>query len=360
MKRLLAFVFGLMLIAGLAGCRKKSPEETLMAAETKLQRGDLIGARVEFREILEKNPDSPVAPQARLRLAQCYLSERDFEQAMPHLEKIVESVGLSDERAQTALDLLFQCYFNLQRYDDGLQAAEQYLKDLPPDNDFAFQMRCNVTELLFADGRTSEGLNTLVSLMESGSSHEQRMYAAERIVYASVRNQDYDRAIKTYADYIEKYPDFEGVSDLIAGQAYFYGRKGDQARSDELFQKARDSYKNAIEATLDNQKKAELYFRLAKAYELRREFDEARAQYELVIKEFSDTPLREPAQVALGDTWIMEGNNARCLEYFQVLMGREQANPRMVQAIRARVMRLMSEQRDGGTTPTATSPAPGQ
>jgi len=357
MKRLIPLFLILILISGISGCRKKSPDQYLQMAEQKLRQRDFIGARIDLKEILRKYPDQPAADQARFLLAQCYFAERDFVQCRSHMKVIFKKYGPNDIRGRQAFEFILNTYRMEKKFADGILEAKRILTNIPPENEFAFTVNLMIGDLMVEDNRTTEAIRHLQNLVENQEDHQMRTAAMERQISIFIGQNKIDEAIRVYGDYAVKYPDYENINDLFAGQAYFYSKKGDQEKADELFEKAMNGYNRAIEKTLDKSRKSDLAFRQAKSYELFNKFPEAREKYRFIIEEYPGTPPELHSRLSLGDTYYLEGDKEQAMKYFQQLLESQPENPELVKMVRGRIASLMriraaEEQRDATTTGT--------
>ena len=353
----------LLLCAGLilafSGCAKKNPEEKLQQAEIKMRNNDLIGARIELKELLEENREGPVATQARFLLGQAYFYERDFESARQYLNQALKEFGLQDDRGRLSLDMILNTYAVEKRFEEGIAKAKEIMEPLPPENDIGFRVKTQIADLLAMDGRTTESLQYVQKLVQEGVTHQQRTYALEKVVYLMVSQQKYEEAVEAYEDYLEKYPDYEDKNDLLAGIGYFYSKQGQEEKGEEYFQQAREGYDEAMEETLDKNRKAELMYRKGKSYELSGEFEQARDVYNKIVQEFPESELRTQAIFAAGDSYVMQDKRKEALEYFQEAQQKFAQNPQIVQGVRRRLGRLMQlRQGDQATTPGAAMQRP--
>jgi len=353
----LILLFAICLALGGGGCSKKAPEEALKEAEQKLRKGDLIGARIDLKELLRKYPDHPITTDARFMLAQCYFAERDFAQCRSHAEILLKRFGVQDERGKAAIELILNTYRMEGRFSDGIAQAEKLAKQLKPGDEFGLKIQCMISDLLVDDKKTSEAVSRLNDLVANGKDDLQRTAALEHLVYIYAETKNFDEAIRAYNDYYEKYPDYENKNDLIAGQAYFYNVKGDKDKAGEMFARAIKGYQEIFDKTLDRGKKAEFLFRQAKTYELQRDFASAREKYQLILQGFNDTPFAQPSLFAIGDSYYMEMQFDKALNYYQEILKSQAQNPQVVQIARSRIANILRQQAGARASARPTTPS---
>jgi len=358
MKRISIFILLLVIlwVLGSAGCAKKSPEEALREAEMKLRKGDLIGARIDLKELLRKYPDHQLTTEARFMLAHCYFAERDYTQCRSHTELLLKQFGVKDERGRAAFELIMNTYRMEGRFADGIAEAEKLLKELKPEDEFGFKIKCMIADLLVDDKKTTDAISRLNNLIAIGKDDLQRTAALERQVSIYSQMNNFDEAIRIYGEYYDKYPEYENKNDLIAGQAFFYDMKGDKDKARELFAKAIQGYQEMFDKTLDRSKKAEFLFRQAKTYELHKEFATAREKYQMILKDFSDTPFTQSTLFAIGDSYYLERQIDKALNYYQEILKSQAQNPQVVQLARARIAAMLRQQAGTRASTQPTSP----
>jgi TolA-binding protein len=343
MKRQITFLLlGTLLIFG--GCKKKSTEEALKESQMKVQQGDLIGARIDLKEIIRKRPNDPLITDARFMLAHCYFAEKDFGQCRNHAQIIIDQFGPEDPRAKAAFELILNAYNMEQKFAEGIQESEKFMNKLSKDDEFGFKLQCMISDLLVSDNKTSEAIAKLQNLVETGKDHEQRSAALERLVGLFAAMRKYPEAIQSYDEYAKKYPDYEDYYDLVTGQAYFYDMMGEKEKSGEMFARAVKGYMEMADKTLDRPRKAELFFRQAKTMELQKQFEEARAKYDVIMSEYSDTPLAQHALFAKGDSYFLEGNPEKSLNFYQEQLKTQLEDSPVLRGIRSRIAGIMREQ----------------
>lgn len=343
MKRMIIFsLLAILIIIG--GCKKKSPEEALRESQMKIQRGDLIGARIDLKEIIRKYPNDPLITDARFLLAHCYFAERDFSQSRNHAQMIIDQFGPQDPRSKAAFQLILNTYNMEQKFAEGIKEAEKFSTKLSKDDDFDFELQCMIADLLVSDNNTTEAITRLKNLIAEGKDHKQKTEALERLVALYAAMKIYPEAIRTYEEYAKKNPDYENYYDLITGQAYFHVMMGDKDKAEEMYGKALKGYQEMADKTLDRSRKAELIFRQAKTLELQKQFDQAREKYDVIMSEYSDTPLSPHAMFAKGDSYLLESEPDKSLNFFQEQLKSLGENSPVLQGVRARIAGLMREQ----------------
>jgi len=354
MKRALMTLILAALILIAIGCQKKKPEDLLAEADLKMRRGDVIGARIDLKELLNKQPLSrEIEAKAHYSLSRCYYFEKDFIQARAQLNEVYKILGPKNQLGQDSFKIILTTYRVEKQFKEGIKEAEALIKTLPPDDMFSLELNCMTADLMLDDQNTTGAISLLEKLVQAGKDHEHRLPALERLVAIYAAQKKFDDAIKTYGDYIDKYGDDKTRNNLIAGQAFYYEQKGDVDRAREYYDKAVLGFRSVMEKTLDKGEKADLNFSLARTFEIQKKFEEARKEYQTIFEKYPDTIDAQPARVAIGDTYYMEGKKEKALEYFQNLLKLNPNDQQFNAIIRNRIMGIMRER-----TQTITESAP--
>ena len=90
--------------------------------------GDYTAARRAFADLLRDSPTGPEAPEARFRLAQCYLLDELLVEAATAFEAFLDDYA-DDLRRADALFLLGQARAGAEAWDEAVAAYEAYLDE---------------------------------------------------------------------------------------------------------------------------------------------------------------------------------------------------------------------------------------
>lgn len=339
----MTLIFAALILIAI-GCQKKKPEDLLAEADLKMNRGDVIGARIDLKELLNKQPlNRDIEARAHFALSRCYYYEKDFIQARAQLNEVYKILGPKNRMGQDSFKIILTTYRVEKQFKEGIKEAEALIKTLPPDDMFPFELNCMIADLMLDDQNTTGAISHLEKLVQAGKDHERRMPALDRLVGIYAAQKKFDDSIKIYGDYIDKFGDDKTRSNLIAGQAYYYEQKGNIARAREYYDKAVQGFRTVIEKTLDKGEKADLNFSLARTFEIQKKFEEARKEYQTIFEKYPDTTAAQPARIAIGDSYYMEGKKEKALEYFQNLLKFNPNDQQFNAVVRNRIMGLMRE-----------------
>ena len=107
-----------------------SDQDNYNAAFDMIQARRYPEAAAAFSGFLGSFPESPLADNAQYWLAETYYVQREFEQALPEFEKVIDEYPQSAKLADALLKIGY-CNFELQRWSEARTALEQVSRQFP-------------------------------------------------------------------------------------------------------------------------------------------------------------------------------------------------------------------------------------
>jgi TolA-binding protein len=179
--------------------------------------------------LIKQYPSSDLIPDANLEIANTYMADEKFKDAIPYLTAIL-ATNANGLKPSAYLKLALS-YYNL---DNNTEALNNYKKllELYPQSTEADQALENMKSIYVEEGKPNEYVDILkkAGRSVSVSQADSLTYNAAELKY---NKGDCVTAIKAFTDYLSQYPD-----GAFAVQANFF--------KSECYVKAKD-YKNAIE-----------------------------------------------------------------------------------------------------------------
>ncbi|MCL6584151.1 MAG: tetratricopeptide repeat protein [bacterium] len=130
-------------------------------------------------------------------------------------------------------------------------------------------------------------LDQVLKLYPSSASADDALFLKAEAYY---NLGEYDKAILTYKQYLEKYKTKGAHSiEALSSIGYSYEAKGEYKEAARAFQKILDDYQGYL--LRDN-----IYMELGRCYEQMKEFSKAKEAYQKLVANFSDSPLLKDAQ----------------------------------------------------------------
>lgn len=140
-------------------------------------------------------------------------------------------------------------------------------------------------------------LDQLLKLYPSSANAEDALFLKADAYY---HMSEYDKAILTYQQYLEKYKAKGAYSvEALSSTGYSYEAKGDYQEAAKVFQKIADDYQSYL-------LRDSIFMELGRCYEQMKAWDKAKDVYQKVVANFSDSPLLKNAQSKL--TMINSGS----------------------------------------------------
>jgi len=129
------------LVANRFGQDPLAPYALLRSGMIKAGLRDYAGAKTDFKQLVQLYPDSEVADQACLHLADTTLKAGSYSEAATLYRKVYD-LGLSIDSQMTSAFGAGRCYFETERYDEAAKWLNRYVTLARDQNRREFQMAC--------------------------------------------------------------------------------------------------------------------------------------------------------------------------------------------------------------------------
>lgn len=134
-----------------------SEAELLLRASVYQFNRDFAGARVHYRTVIDRFPQSTTVPNATFQIARGLYNEAKYDEAVKLFQKVFDSYPQSSS-ARDAVGFLGSSYVRMKRTDDAVNAYK-LLIDRFPDNPAPERAYLNIIDALHEAGRHAEALN---------------------------------------------------------------------------------------------------------------------------------------------------------------------------------------------------------
>jgi TolA-binding protein len=177
-----------------------------------------------LNSLIHQYPQSSLAADANLEIANTYMADEDFRNAIPYLNNILtatDEVGLNP-KVYLKLGL---CYYNLNDDNSALNNYQLLLQKYPesPEADEALD---NIKSIYVEQGNPNEYIDLMKKIGKNVSMTEadSLTYTAAELKYS---NGDYKAAINGFNNYLNQYPDGFYVLDANYFLAECYSKNSD-------------------------------------------------------------------------------------------------------------------------------------
>jgi TolA-binding protein len=178
-----------------------------------------------LKGIERKFPSSALVPDANLEIANTYLTDEKFRDAIPFLNNAYKAYNASDAIKVKALLNLGLAYYNLNDNKNALINFNKLLNDYPRSEE-AEEALDNIKGIYVEEGRTAEYVAFMNSIGKNVSSSE-----ADSLAYTSAElkysNGDLTAALAGFNSYLLTYPSGRFAPDANYYSAEIYNGKKD-------------------------------------------------------------------------------------------------------------------------------------
>lgn len=200
-----------------------APEVQKVVAECKLQLGDHADAAEVYKELAASGDKD--GTKFELRRGLSLFLKKNYDDAIPVLEKVYTTTASKDEKAEAAY-WLGRSYAGKTEYP---QAIDSYQKSQSanPAWDQADEVLLNLARAQRRTGKVKEAINTATKLVSTYTDSEVLDQAYYRLGEFSYALNDYKNAIRHYTKTLSDFPDSKLVPFSLYGRGWSSLRNGD-------------------------------------------------------------------------------------------------------------------------------------
>jgi TolA-binding protein len=174
--------------------------------------------------MMRKFPQSSLVADANMEIANTYLAQERFREAIPSLNNVVNATGNSSMKPQALLKLGI-AYFNLNNNDNAITTYKQLLNQYPnsPEADDALD---NLRVIYLQQNRPGEYADVARQAGKplTENTQDSLTYAAAEIQYENGRM---DAALNSFNAYLQQFPNGEHSIDANYYRAEIYNARKD-------------------------------------------------------------------------------------------------------------------------------------
>lgn len=186
-------------------------------------------------------PTSSLVPDANMEIANTYMGDEKFNEALPFYKNVISSVN-SDALKPKAYLRSGIAYYNLNNNKEALNNYNALLKQFPnsPEAEAGLE---NARVIYIEEGRTSEYVNFAKSMgKEVSTSMEDSLAYAEAEVQFS--NGNFNGALTKFEQYLQKFPDGKYSLEALYYKSEIYFNRKDWPKSAAGYEMVADRVPN--------------------------------------------------------------------------------------------------------------------
>lgn len=173
-------------------------------------------------------PNSPMLMEVQMEIAQTYIADEQFRDAIPYLQQIINSEqgGALKPKAYLKTGL---AYYNMNDNKGALNNYQQLIRKYPqsPESEEALTI---IRDIYVEEGRTGEYLDLMKQngVVVSVSEADSLTFTSANMKYQA---DDYQAAVNGFTQYISRYPDGAYLVDAHMYRADAYLKLKDPAKA---------------------------------------------------------------------------------------------------------------------------------
>ncbi len=197
-------------------------------------------------EFLARINNREANPEIQILLADNYISMNDPAKAILILQKIVIKQDLN--RIPFYYQKLGDCYYSLNEFSKAIEIYKKVLeickeKLLPEETETCHKAYLQIAQAYLNLHKPENAIVYLKEYRDSELDPKFKDYIEYQIcLIYETKIKDFERAIRSYYDFIERYPDSKYIDDAQMGLARSYEKGGNSVLAVKEYQKLIDRY----------------------------------------------------------------------------------------------------------------------
>src|SRR6478735_3005388 len=177
--------------------------------------------------ISRKFPQSELIPDANMEVANTYLSNEQFREAVPFLKNVISDPNSAlKPRAHLNLGI---AYFNLDNNKEALNQYTTLLKQYPNSTEGQEALE-NAKAIFVEEGRTDEYVEFARSMGQEVSTSQADQLAYEE-AEVQFNNGNFPAAAKKFEEYLTRFPEGKYSTDALYYKSEIYFNQKDMAKA---------------------------------------------------------------------------------------------------------------------------------
>ncbi len=283
--------------------------------ETYLKGSDYKQAAKQYRELIDRFPDSSYVPQAYYSLGWSYFEENNFKEAKEAFIGLVKKYA-KHQLAEDAYFKLGEIEHNLHNYENAVGFFKDFIINYPQSHRHA-EAYFYIGESYYYLTDTLNAISYYAKAAEIAYDNKLTLMAKVSLGWCYLKLEKFQLA-QQYFDEALKLSQEKGIlsDDVYLGMANLYTETKD-------YQKARDAYNQLIERFPNSHRLAEAYLGKANTHYLLEDYENAIKTYRTIINKFSANnnyqETLEKAYFGLAWSYLKIGNIDLSVETFKTI-----------------------------------------
>lgn len=239
----------------------KDPGDTVLYDLAWAQRNtkDIPAATETYRRLLQECPTSELAPAARTELGEFLYNDKKYDEAARLLAAAIDDKSARPQTVSAAAYRLGWCYEKLARTDLAAEAFRKFLAAPQGATDEMIVSAMYQSSVADASAaKFDEAQKSLKNLLAKYPSSPQAPIALLKLGDVQSDASDFPSALKTFTDYIARYP-----KEALVYRAYFGA--GWSLENLKRYAEARDAFTKAINLN-NGETAAQAQFQIGETY----------------------------------------------------------------------------------------------
>jgi tetratricopeptide (TPR) repeat protein len=297
--------------------------------ETYLKGSDYAQAEKNYRQVIDRYPDSAYAPQAYYSLGWTLFDQKKYKESQDIFKTMVAKYP-SNLLTEDAILKIAECEYNMGSYAQAIELFKGYLAQFPKSLK-AVQVNFNIAESFYYLENYAEANSYYRKVEETGPDASLVVAAKISLGWGNLKLKNFEQSIAAF-DQAEAMAVEKSIltDEIYLGKASFYSETGNN-------EKALEAYGKLIELFPKSNRLLEAHLGRANIFYSLQQYPKAIEEYKIVINANDQTPPHqetvEKANFGLAWTYLKMGDVDQSIASFQNILDKTQSTAVKVSAL---------------------------
>lgn len=281
---------GLLSALILTGCDRRTPEERLRSAMEFYQQQDSLSAETEALKIIDKTPDDPAAVQAHLLVAMIYVGEQRLDEALSHIEQVLDMVPQTDQIGKEALRMYLEVLQRAGNFKEAIAVTEKYQQKYADDPGTSLSLIVGRADIMTNAGETTAAREVLQSVIKETTGTAELDLYREMMAKTYMRDNNIAAAISYFEKELAAMDDEAGKIRLASALSQLHAINNDYENVRKYLSILTQDVEKSLREELDSERRLAYVLGLAKQYESMGNLKGSRRTYKTVYESGVSNP----------------------------------------------------------------------